>query len=366
MRAFICGCRSLTLTREERDFLRESEPFGVILFKRNVESPAQLRALTEDIRLCLGRADAEVLVDQEGGRVQRLAPPHWRAYPAAARFQAADLPLEGKERLVRLAARLMALDLRHMGISIDCLPVLDVPAAGSHDVIGDRAYGRDPQTVARLGRAAAQGLLDEGVLPIMKHIPGHGRAMVDSHQALPVVKAALPELAATDFLPFAANADLPAAMTAHVIYTALDPAAPATLSARVIKEIIREKLGFAGLLFSDDLSMQALSGSLGQRAGAAFAAGIDIALHCNGDLDEARAVAAAAPVLAGASLARAEAAIACRANPAARRALRSCGSLGRDRRCACDCGLIGSHLIALQGDGGWLARNHALGHCFNV
>ncbi|MGP8192777.1 MAG: beta-N-acetylhexosaminidase [Methylovirgula sp.] len=313
MRAFICGCRGLTLSSEERGFLRESEPFGVILFKRNIESAAQLCALIQEIRDCLGRADADVLVDQEGGRVQRLAPPHWRAYPAAARFQAAELPLERKEWLIRLAARLMAQDLREMGITIDCVPVLDIPVQGSHDVIGDRAYGRDPKTVAKLGRAAALGLLDEGVLPIMKHVPGHGRATVDSHHALPVVTAPLAQLAETDFLPFVENADLPAAMTAHVVYMALDTGAPATLSARVIGDIIRQRIGFAGLLLSDDLSMQALSGSLHERAAAAFAAGIDIALHCNGDLVEARAVAAAAPVLAGESLARAEAASACRA-----------------------------------------------------
>ena len=262
--------------------------------------------LVAEIRDSLGRAETAVLVDQEGGRVQRLGPPHWRAYPAAARFQALDMPLDAKERLVRLSARLMAQDLRRVGIDVNCVPVLDVPVAGSHDVIGDRAYGRDPLTVARLGRAAALGQLDEGVLPILKHIPGHGRAIVDSHHALPVVTASLPDLIENDFAPFAANADLPAAMTAHVIYTVLDPDAPATLSRHVIQGIIRKRLGFDGLLFSDDLSMQALSGSLGARAAAAFSAGIDIALHCNGNLEEARAVANAAPVLAGESLARAE------------------------------------------------------------
>jgi beta-N-acetylhexosaminidase len=308
MRAFICGCRGLSLGRDERDFLADAAPFGVILFKRNVESKPQLAALVAEIRACLGRPEAEVLVDQEGGRVQRLGPPHWRAYPAAARFAATELPLERQERLVWLAARLMARDLLEMGLSMDCLPVLDVPVAGSHDVIGDRAYGRNPQSVARLGRAAAEGLLAEGVLPIMKHIPGHGRAMVDSHQALPVVEAPLATLCDSDFAPFAANADLPAAMTAHVVYKALDPAAPATLSASVIDAIIRRRIGFNGLLFSDDLSMQALVGSLAERAAAAFAAGIDIALHCNGELSEAAAVAAVAPLLQGEAMARAEAA----------------------------------------------------------
>lgn len=293
------------LDDDERGFLRESAPFGVILFKCNVESRAQLRALVREIRECLGRNDAEVLVDQEGGRVQRLGPPHWRAYPAAARLAGTDLPFARKETLIRHVSRLIARDLRETGISIDCAPVLDVRVSGAHDVIGDRAYGGDPQTVAALGRFAALGLLDEGILPVMKHAPGHGRAMVDSHKALPIVSASLTELDEFDFRPFAANADLPAAMTAHVVYKALDDT-PATLSTPVIKDIIRKRIGFSGLLFSDDLSMQALSGGLGERAAAAFTAGVDIALHCNGDLMEAQAVAAASPVLAGESLARAE------------------------------------------------------------
>jgi beta-N-acetylhexosaminidase len=303
-RAFVCGCSGVALTREERDFLRQSGPYGLILFQRNVESPDQVRALVDSFRECLGEAKAAVLVDQEGGRVQRLGPPCWRAYPAAARFNALTLTLERKERLVRLAGALIGQDLSRLGLSIDCAPVLDVPVEGSHGVIGDRAYARDPQIVARLGRAAALGLVDGGVLPVMKHIPGHGRAKLDSHFDLPVVTASLETLAQTDFQPFAANADLPLAMTAHVVYTALDRDRPATLSAPVIA-YIRKTIGFAGLLFSDDLSMQALHGSLRARAEAAFAAGIDVALHCNGDLAEAAEVAAAAPVLTGQSLARA-------------------------------------------------------------
>jgi beta-N-acetylhexosaminidase len=302
-RAFVCGCSGVALTREEHDFLRESAPFGLILFKRNVESPDQVRALVDSFRACVGDANAAVLVDQEGGRVQRLGAPRWRVYPAAARFAALDLPFERKAKLVRLAGALIGQDLDRLGISIDCAPVLDVPVEGSHSVIGDRAYGRDAQLVGKLGRVAALGLIDGGVLPVMKHIPGHGRANVDSHFDLPVVTAPLESLTQTDFLPFAANADLPIAMTAHVVYTALDPDQPATLSARVI-DYIREEIGFAGLLLSDDLSMQALRGSLRARTEAAFAAGIDIALHCNGDLAEAAAVATAAPVLAGQSLAR--------------------------------------------------------------
>ncbi|MFZ0559710.1 MAG: beta-N-acetylhexosaminidase [Methylovirgula sp.] len=303
-RAFVCGCSGMSLTREERGFLRDSGPFGLILFKRNIEAPDQVRALVDSFREACGDADVAVLVDQEGGRVQRFAPPHWRAYPAAARFAALDLPQERKERLIRLAAALMGRDLRLLGVNIDCAPVLDVPVEGSHAVIGDRAYGRDPHAVAKLGRAAALGLRDGGVLPVMKHIPGHGRAKVDSHLDLPVCATPLDVLRKTDFLPFAANADLPMAMTAHMVYTALDEEHPATLSQRVI-DYIRNEIGFNGLLLSDDLSMRALRGGLRERAAAGFAAGIDIALHCNGDLAEAAAVAAAAPVLAGASLARA-------------------------------------------------------------
>ncbi len=303
-RAFVCGCSGMALTREERSFLRDSVPFGLILFKRNIDTPDQVRALIDGFRDACGDADAAVLVDQEGGRVQRFGPPHWRAYPPPARFVGLDLPLERKERLVRLAAALMGWDLRLVGVSIDCAPVLDVPVEGSHAVIGDRAYGRDPHVVAKLGRAAAFGLCDGGVLPVIKHIPGHGRAKVDSHLNLPICATPLDVLRDTDFLPFAANADLPMAMTAHVVYAALDAERPATLSKQVI-DYIRDGIGFAGLLLSDDLSMQALRGGLRGRAEAAFAAGIDIALHCNGDLGETAAVAEAAPALAGASLVRA-------------------------------------------------------------
>jgi beta-N-acetylhexosaminidase len=314
-RAFICSCGGAELTRAERGFLRDSAPFGLILFERNIGTPEQVYALVESFRDCLGR-NAAVLVDQEGGRVRRFGPPFWRAYPPAARFNALDLPLDRKARLIRRAATLMAQDLRQMGISIDCAPVLDVPIEGSHGVIGDRAYSKDPRGVARLGRAAALGLADGGVLPVVKHIPGHGRAEVDSHSDLPIVTASLDVLAETDFLPFAANADLPIAMTAHVVFMALDRERPATLSPEVIA-YIRKEIGFAGLILSDDLSMQALSGTLRDRAEAAFAAGIDLALHCNSDLSEAEAVAAAAPVLSGEPLTRALKAAAWRGEEAA-------------------------------------------------
>lgn len=308
-RAFICGCGGTVLSDAERGFLRETEPFGLILFKRNIETPTQVRALVEDAQVCLG-GKAAILVDQEGGRVQRLGPPHWRAYPAAARFAASKRPTEEAADLVFRVAQIMAADLRRLGITVDCLPVLDLHVDGGHNVIGDRAYGEDPKRVARLGRAAADGLLAGGVLPVMKHIPGHGRATVDSHLELPRVDAPLDLLARSDFLPFIENADLPAAMTAHVVYSALDPARPATVSPQVIGTYIRGTIGFAGLLVSDDLSMRALHGTLAERAAAAFTAGIDVALHCNGDLGEAASVAAVAPLLEGQALARAAAAMA--------------------------------------------------------
>jgi len=314
-RAFVCGCLGTSLGPDERAFLRESDPLGVILFKRNIGTSAEVFALTQEIRATLGRDDVLVLVDQEGGRVQRLGPPLWRRYPAAARFTAAYPDIETRIAAVGLVARLMAQDLLDVGIDVDCLPVLDVPVAGSHDVIGDRAYDRDPALVARLGRAAAEGLLAAGVLPVMKHVPGHGRAGADSHLALPVLEAPLERLAASDFVPFRQNADLPAAMTAHVVYTALDPDRPATISPKVIRDIVRGAIGFDGLLFSDDLSMKALPGTFREKTEALFAAGVDVALHCNGDPAEAQAVAAASPVLAGVARARLERALAAKRHP---------------------------------------------------
>ena len=307
--AFICGCSGLALTAEEKSFLREARPWGAILFKRNVASREQLVVLAAEIREALGD-DAPILVDQEGGRVQRLGPPVWRAYPAAAAFERLRLPPAETARLARLCARLIAHDLREVGITVDCLPVLDVPVEGAHNVIGDRAYSRDPAEIARLGRAAAEGLMDGGVLPVIKHIPGHGRARADSHLELPIVDAPRAELEAQDFIPFRADADLPLGMTAHVVYTAIDPERPGTLSRAVIEGIVRGVIGFDGLLMTDDISMKALSGSLRERSEAAIAAGCDLALHCNGDLAEARAVAEGAGALAGRAGERARAALA--------------------------------------------------------
>jgi beta-N-acetylhexosaminidase len=308
--AFVCGCAGLSLTAWERRFFREAQPWGLILFKRNVDDPAQVAELTSSFREAVGRADAPVLVDQEGGRVQRLGPPHWPVYPSAASYLSAAGDLEAAAKLVHMSAQLMAKDLLAVGINVDCLPVLDVTYPESHRVIGDRAYASDPAAIARLGRAAADGLLAVGVLPVMKHLPGHGRAQVDSHLEVPVADAPVAELEASDFAPFAANADLPIGMSAHVVYPALDPERPATISPKIISEVIRQKIGFDGLLMSDDLSMQALSGTLRERAGAALKAGIDVVLHCNGNPDEMETMAGVAPPLAGRALERAGAALA--------------------------------------------------------
>ncbi len=315
-RAFICGCKGISLTTDERAFIARHAPWGLILFKRNVSSENQLIEITSEFRSVVGRADAPVLIDQEGGRVQRMGPPHWPAYPAAIKFnQNLKSKLTERVALAGLAARRMALDLRSAGINVDCLPVLDVPAPEGHGVIGDRAYGDDPATVAAFGRAVADGMMAVGVLPVMKHIPGHGRARADSHLELPVVDTDRATLEAVDFAPFRALADLPLAMSAHVIYSAIDAARPATVSPMVIGDIVRGHIGFDGLLMTDDLSMKALSGSFAERAEAAFAAGIDMALHCNGDLAEAEAVASATPMLDGKRLERAEKALALLARP---------------------------------------------------
>jgi beta-N-acetylhexosaminidase len=308
--AVIFGCAGTELSAAERDFFQAAAPLGFILFQRNCASPAQVAALVAALRQAIDRPDALVLIDQEGGRVARLKPPHWPAYPAAAALGALGAQAE---EAVRLGARLIAADLAALGVSVDCLPVLDLPVGAADKVIGDRAYGDDAARVAALGRAACEGLLAGGVLPVLKHIPGHGRAFVDSHAALPTVAAARADLEARDFAPFRALADMPLAMTAHIVYTAIDPERPATLSARVIDEVIRAHIGFDGLLLTDDLSMRALGGGFGERAAAALGAGCDVVLHCNGDMAEMRAVAAAVPPLAAAGRRRLAAAQARRA-----------------------------------------------------
>jgi beta-N-acetylhexosaminidase len=309
--ACILGVSGLELTAEERAFFAELRPWGFILFKRNIESPDQVRRLTDSFRELLGRDDVPVLIDQEGGRVQRMGPPHWPKYPSGRAYGEAPAgdPLTRRE-LTRLGARLMAADLRAVGINVDCVPVLDVPQPGAHAIVGDRAYADDPDTIAVLGRAAAEGLIAGGVLPVIKHMPGHGRAFADSHHDLPVVDAPRPELSGVDFTPFRALSDMPMGMTAHVVYTAVDRKRPGTTSRKVIREVIRQDIGFDGLLMTDDLSMKALSGGFTERAEAALAAGCDVVLHCNGDMDEMQAVAKGVGKLRGAAKRRAGAAMA--------------------------------------------------------
>jgi beta-N-acetylhexosaminidase len=309
--AAILGCSGPILTAEERTFFRRVKPWGFILFKRNVETPDQVRTLVDALRDTVGRADAPVLIDQEGGRVQRLGPPHWDRYPPGRAF--GDLtgndPLVRRE-ITRLGARLMAHDLAALGINVDCVPVLDVPDPAGHEIIGDRAYGQTPDEVALLGRAAAEGLIAGGVLPVIKHIPGHGRAMSDSHLELPVVDAGLEDLDARDFTPFRVLSDMPMAMTAHVIYSAIDKRRPATTSKKVMRKVIRGAIGFDGLVMSDDLSMKALSGDFTERAAMSRAAGCDVVLHCNGAMAEMKAVVEGAGSLKGRAAARAKAALA--------------------------------------------------------
>lgn len=280
------------MTNAERDFFRDANPLGFILFQRNCERPDQVRALVASMREVVGRADAPVLIDQEGGRVARLKPPHWPTYPAPAEIAA----LGGKQaqEAAWRGARLIADDLNALGITIDCLPVLDIPISGASAVIGDRAYGNAPGPVTALGRATCEGLLAGAVLPVIKHIPGHGRSAVDSHFELPVVNASRADLEVSDFAPFRSLADMPWAMTAHVIYTAIDPVLPATLSARLIDEVIRTSIGFDGVLVSDDLSMKALGGSFAERAASALTAGCDLVLHCNGNMAEMAEIAGGA------------------------------------------------------------------------
>ena len=305
-KAFICGVAGHTLTDAERTFLSEEKPYGVILFARNIDNPAQVSALTAEIKALLDHPYASILIDQEGGRVARMRPPHWRAYPPAKYF--ADMAAEHPERARQATlvnALLIAEELRSVGITTDCAPLADVLAPECHDIIGDRAFGNTPQQVSFLADAQAQGLLAGGILPVLKHIPGHGRATSDSHHELPTVTASLQELEACDFMPFRALRAIPLGMTAHIVYTALDADRCATQSPAVIR-FIRDDIAFDGLLMSDDLSMKALTGSFEERTEKTLAAGCDLALHCNGDMAEMRAVAAYSPRLDGDALRRAQ------------------------------------------------------------
>lgn len=308
--ACIFGCEGPVLGPGERAFFAEAAPWGFILFARNIVAPDQLRRLTGDLRDAVGR-QAPIFVDQEGGRVQRLRAPHWREWlPPLDMVEAAgpEAPLA-----MYLRARLIAADLHAVGIDGNCAPTADIAGPLTHPFLRNRCYGSDLDTVVAVSRAGAQGLLDGGVLPVMKHMPGHGRAMIDTHLELPRVTDAAGDLLRSDFAAFRALADLPLGMTAHIVFSAYDDQ-PATCSAPMIR-VIREDIGFGGLLMTDDLSMQALSGTLGERAAASRRAGCDVMLHCNGNADEMTSVAAASGVLAGTALARAEAALAARRTP---------------------------------------------------
>src|SRR5277367_2296654 len=310
-RAFITGISGLELNAAERAFIAAERPWGFILFKRNIETPKQVARLVAELKECAGRAEVPVLIDQEGGRVQRLGPPHWPAYPPGALFGTLyDLDPALGLSAARLSARLIAADLSELGINVDCLPLADVPVAGADAVIGNRAYGTEPGKVAVIARAVTEGLEQGGILPVLKHIPGHGRATADTHFRLPRVDTPQAELENTDFAAFRPLADLPMAMTAHVVFSALDPAQPATTSATIIEQVIRGSIGFQGLLMSDDVSMNALAGSIAERTRALLSAGCDMVLHCNGKLEEMRQVAAETPELAGKALQRAEHALA--------------------------------------------------------
>src|SRR5260221_10296496 len=317
-RAFITGVSGPALSPAEREFLRAQLPWGFILFKRNIETPLQIATLVRELRDSIGQPEAPVLIDQEGGRVQRLGPPHWPVYPSGALFGVLyDRDPALGLSAARLRARLIAADLADLGITVDCLPLADMPVAGADAVIGNRAYGTEPKKVAAIGRAVTEGWEQGGVLPVLKHIPGQGRAPADTHFRLPEVDTPKTELERTDFAAFQPLADLPMAMTAHVVFSALDPAHPATTSATIIQQVIRGVNGLQGLLMSDDVSMNALSGSLAERTRAIFTAGCDMVLHCNGKLDEMREVARETPQLSGKALERAARALASRKAPQA-------------------------------------------------
>ncbi len=314
-RAFITGLAGLELSTNEHAFLRATLPWGLIIFRRNVSTPAQVRALIGSFREAVD-AEAPVLVDQEGGRVQRLGPPHWPIYPPGAHYgELYDREPAAGLATARLAGHLIAADLRPLGIDVDCLPLADVPVTGGDPVIGDRAYGNEPGKVAAIAGAIAQGLMAGGVLPVLKHLPGHGRATADSHHKLPAVETDRATLERTDFAAFRALASLPLGMTAHVVFSAIDPVAPATTSVTMVRQVIRGFIGFQGLLMSDDISMRALSGSIAERSRAALAAGCDLVLHCNGNLTEMSQVADAVPELAGDAARRANDALALRKAP---------------------------------------------------
>jgi len=308
--AVVFGCAGTELSAQERDLFRNADPLGFILFARNIDSPDQVRRLTADLRASVGRADAIVMIDQEGGRVQRLRPPHWDDYPAMQKIGArAATDPDGATECVRLTYRLIADDLRALGIDVDCAPVLDLPAPDGHEIIGDRAFSDDPDIIARLGQACCDGLAAGGVMPVIKHIPGHGRATADSHLELPHVATEKSILEATDFAPFRALRHAPAGMTAHIVYDDLDARNPGSSSSIIVSEIIRDHIGFDGLLFSDDICMKALQGPYAARVTSVLDAGCDVALHCDGNFDDMVAISGTCPRMRPDSMVRLEAAM---------------------------------------------------------
>ncbi len=304
-RAVILSCQGPVLEAEERAFFAEYNPLGFILFARHCRDPGQLRTLTAALRDCIGRPDAPILIDQEGGRVARLrSSPDtpWRSAPPAAAFgrlyeQSPDIA----RHAVSVNSRLLACELAELGINVNCAPLLDLYLPGASDIIADRAFSGDPDVVSCLGRIMAEGMMTQGVIPVIKHIPGHGRALVDSHKKLPVVDAAYSDLERSDFVPFKNLADAPWAMTAHILYTDYDAHRPATVSSQVINQVIRDHIGFDGVLITDDIKMAALEGGFDQRARQSIAAGCDIVLFCNGSLEENRLVVQSAPALSQAT-----------------------------------------------------------------
>jgi beta-N-acetylhexosaminidase len=317
-KAFISGCAGTSLSDAERAFFAETRPCGLILFARNCESVSQLRAIIDGYRDAVESDEALVLIDQEGGRVQRLRPPNWRQMPPARVY--GELYRYDPSAALTAAfagARLIAEELSKAGITVNCTPVLDVPEPGAHEIIGDRAFSSDPDVVSALGRSVVDGTLAGGVLPVIKHVPGHGRARADSHLALPRIEAPARELIEVDFRPFMALADAPLAMTGHVLLTAFDDERPASVSPVIMGEVIRDLIGLKGLVMSDDLGMAALGGTMRERAEAVIAAGCDVALHCNGRLDEMREAASVVPPLAGESAERFAHAVAALGEPQA-------------------------------------------------
>ena len=315
-KAFISGCAGTALTPAERALFADARPCGLILFARNVKSPEQVRALVADFRAAVGSEEVLVLVDQEGGRVQRLRPPHWRAMPPQHCY--GDLYTADPEAAKAAAfagARLMAAELHNVGINVNCTPCIDVPQEGAHDIIGDRAFSADPDVVSVLGRAVMDGTLAGGVLPVIKHVPGHGRSQADSHKSLPHIDASKEELEAVDFRPFVALHDAPLAMTAHVLLPVFDERRPATLSPAIMEKVIRDQMGLTGLIMSDDIGMKALRGSFAELTRDVIAGGCDVVLHCSGTFSEMAEVACAAPALAGKALERFEMARGCLHDP---------------------------------------------------